>query len=154
MSGRRKRDPIAPPARTSTTLHQVVRGSIVFELTHAHVRCTRCNAIQATGGNGDAVQSFFAAHDHKPPAAPPAPGVRERIAAALEQLGPDELEVLAEVAGGLQRGRGVYGELRIDSDTRDHDREALDEVRDGLVYAAVAAIKRRRASAGKETPKP
>lgn len=152
MIGRRaQRGAIAPPAKT--TVQELVRGDVVFELSHSHVRCKRCNAIQATGGNGDAVQAFFAAHSHKPARPPPAPGVRERIAAALEQLGPDELEVLSEVAAGLQRGRGVYGELRIDSDTRDHDREALDEVRDGLVYAAIAAIKRRRA-AGKETPKP
>lgn len=148
MIGRRaKRGAIAPP--TKTTVQELVRGDIVFELSHSHVRCKHCNAMQATGGNGDAVQAFFAAHGHKPAPPPPAPGVRERIAAALEQLGPDELEVLAEVAAGLQRGRGVYGELRIDTDRRDHDREALDEVRDGLVYAAIAFIKRRRA-AGKE----
>lgn len=152
MIGRRaKRGAIAPP--TKTTVQELVRGDIVFELSHSHVRCKHCNAIQATGGNGDAVQAFFAAHGHRP--APPllAPGVRERIAAALEQLGPDELEVLAEVATGLQRGRAIYGELRIDTDARDFDREAADEARDFAVYVAAAAIKRRRA-AGKETPKP
>lgn len=145
---RRSRSPaIAPPAKTATTVQQLERGGVPFELTHQHVRCLRCLAIQATGGDGAAVQAFFAAHSHRATPAP-APGVRDRIDAALAQLGPDELEVLAEVAAGLQRGRGVYGELRIDSDTRDHDREALDEVRDGLVYAAIAAIKRRRAGNG------
>lgn len=75
--------------------------------------------------------------------------IAETLRTAAKKRNADGIWVLAEVAAGLQRGRGVYGELRIDSDTRDHDREALDEVRDGLVYAAIAAIKRRRA-AGKE----
>lgn len=146
IGGRRtRRGAIAPPAKTTTVVQQLERGGVPFELTHQHVRCLRCLAIQATGGDGAAVQAFFAAHSHRP-APPPPTDARDQVLAALEQLGADEIEVLAEVAAGLQRGRGVYGELRIDTDRRDHDREALDEVRDGLVYAAIAAIKRRRAA--------
>jgi len=63
---------------------------------------------------------------------------------ACRDLGPDEMAVLSEVAEGLRLGRDVYGELRLDLDQRDFERELLDEVRDGLVYVAAAVIRRRR----------
>lgn len=70
---------------------------------------------------------------------------RERVLVCMEQLGEDELEVLAEVAEGMAVGRSVYGELRIATDKRNMEREALAEARDGLVYTAVALIRARRA---------
>lgn len=69
---------------------------------------------------------------------------REQILAALTELGEDELAVLAEVAAGLVAGRGAYGELRLAADRRDFEREALDEVRDALVYLGAAIVRRRR----------
>lgn len=68
----------------------------------------------------------------------------ERVLAALATLGSDELEVLAQVADGLVRGRAVYGELDLARDQRDMGREALEEVRDGLVYVGAALARATR----------
>lgn len=62
----------------------------------------------------------------------------------VRDLGPDEVAVLLEVARGLQRGRAVYGELELATDRRDFAREALEECRDGLVYAAAGLVRLRR----------
>lgn len=69
---------------------------------------------------------------------------RERVLAAMTVLGADELEVLAEVADGLVRGREVYGELNVSRDPRDFIREGLEEVRDAVVYVAAELVRRRR----------
>lgn len=146
---RAKRSALRPPAPSSVVVETVTRGGVDFELTHTHIRCTRCDATFATGGDKARAQRFLEDHTH-PGAAPrqsPLPAelsARGRLIADIARLGEDELEVMAEVARGLVRGRGVYGELQIDTDTRDHEREALDELRDGLVYTAVATIRRRR----------
>ena len=71
---------------------------------------------------------------------------RDRVLATLPELSADELEVLAQVAEGLNRGRKVYGELRLDTDPRDMTREALEEVRDALVYAGGALVRLQRAA--------
>lgn len=60
-------------------------------------------------------------------------------------LNQDELDVLIEVADGLKRGRDAYGPLDIATDRRDFDAEAQDELRDFVVYRAIAALKKRRA---------
>lgn len=70
----------------------------------------------------------------------------ERILAALSGLGVDEGEVLALVAERLRDGRSVYGELRPATDPRDFRREALEEVADGLVYAAAALMRAKSGS--------
>lgn len=70
---------------------------------------------------------------------------RERVLASMEKLGADELEVLAEVADGLAAGRRIYGELSLDRDLRDFEREALEEARDGQIYTAIRLIQLRRA---------
>lgn len=145
---RAKRPAGRPPAPSSVVVETVTRGGVDFELTRTHIRCTRCDTTFATGGDKARAQRFLEDHTH--PAAPrqsPLPvelSARALLLADLERLGEDEIEVLAEVARGLVRGRDVYGELKIDTDPRDHEREALDELRDGLVYTAVATIKRRR----------
>ena len=72
---------------------------------------------------------------------------RERTIAALSELGPDELEVLAIVAEGLAKGRQSYGALNIAHDSRDFEAEALEEVRDGLVYIGAALLRRTRKAA-------
>ena len=157
---RRKRSVVQPPphGQSQVTVEEVRRGDIVFELSRTHIRCTRCDATLATGGDRARAQRFLEAHTHpvrRPPSPPAAElGARARLIADLELLGEDELEVLAEVSNGLVRGRGVYGELRIDADQRDHEREALDELRDGLAYAAIAVVKRRRQrAAAAEVPR-
>jgi len=73
---------------------------------------------------------------------------RERILLACNELGPDELEVLAAVADGLVRGRERYGEMQLDMDRRRFDGEALEEVRDALVYAGAALVRRSRGLEG------
>lgn len=46
----------------------------------------------------------------------------------------DELEVLLFVAQGLTTGRTQFGELEVKSDRRDFALEAMEEIRDALVY--------------------
>lgn len=70
---------------------------------------------------------------------------RDRIVASLATLGDDELEVLAEVVAGLVAGRRMYGELSLERDLRDFEREALEEARDGQIYTAIRLIQLRRA---------
>jgi NTP pyrophosphatase (non-canonical NTP hydrolase) len=129
-----------------------VRGAQTFRWSRDRVTCLVCleahnNSQVGQGGKpGAELQAFFDAHQHRRPS-PPAAGARQRLAWQLDQLGEDEVEVLAEVAEGLAKGRRAYGELRVEGDRRDFDREALDEVRDGLAYAAMAAIRRRRGGA-------
>jgi len=67
------------------------------------------------------------------------------LVAFAEQLGADELAVLENVAEGLLRGRGVYGELDLARDQRDFEAETLAEVRDGLAYLGAALVRRARA---------
>lgn len=150
MSRRARREAAQAPVATGSSI-EVTRGGVVFRVSRHRVQCQRCQAVAAIDGDGPALQGFFEAHAHAPaPAAPASPGgadPRAAVLAALDQLGPDEVEVLFEVAAGLLAGRRVYGELRLDTDRRDHEREVLDEVRDGLAYAAMAAIRRRRKGA-------
>lgn len=53
---------------------------------------------------------------------------------AVERLGEDELRVLLQVANGLANGRNVYGELNLRKDKRNMTKEAMEEIRDSLVY--------------------
>ena len=74
-----------------------------------------------------------------------APDELARISEILRQLGPDELAVVEEVAARLQvAGRASYGELKLEADQRDFDREADEELLDGFGYLAMAALQRRR----------
>jgi hypothetical protein len=50
------------------------------------------------------------------------------------KLGKDELGVLLSVARGLVDGQKVYGQLNLSTDPRNFVKEALEEVRDALVY--------------------
>lgn len=69
---------------------------------------------------------------------------RARLAALLDQLGPDELAVMEMVAHGLVRGRQVYGELDVATDRRDLHAELGAELRDALVYAAAGLLRLQR----------
>lgn len=71
--------------------------------------------------------------------------LRDKIARQLESLGPDEVEVIAEITDRIVMGRQLYGELRIDTDNRDWMKELEAEILDSSVYSAVKIIKRRRA---------
>jgi hypothetical protein len=70
---------------------------------------------------------------------------RERILAALDRLGADELEVLAIVSERLVMGRSQYGELQLATDRRDFRHEALLELADGCVYLAAGIVRAGRA---------
>ena len=74
-----------------------------------------------------------------------------RLHESWHRLGRDEREIIIEVAEGLASGRILYGELNLETDDRDFAREAMEEVRDALVYAAAALIRQRR-GLGDEPP--
>jgi hypothetical protein len=71
-------------------------------------------------------------------------GARQRVLAALDVLQGDELLVLAEVAAGLTTGRKRFGYLDALADRRDWAGEALEEIRDGLVYLGAALVRQRK----------
>lgn len=56
-----------------------------------------------------------------------------------------ELDVMFAVASGLNTGRKTYGPIDPVGDTRDWHQEALEEVRDALVYVGAAMIRLRSA---------
>lgn len=68
---------------------------------------------------------------------------RERVLAAMGELGTDENEILAVIAERLVGGRGVYGEWSAANDQRDHVREAAEELLDCSVYLAMDVLRRR-----------
>jgi len=63
------------------------------------------------------------------------------LLALTTQLNRDEMAVLIDVAGGLVRGREVYGPLDVRTDRRDFVREVGEELRDTIVYAAMERIR-------------
>jgi hypothetical protein len=64
----------------------------------------------------------------------------KRLTSIAQHLGYDELAVLILVAERLRGGRRIYGELRLATDRRDFQREALEEAADMAVYAAAGVI--------------
>lgn len=71
---------------------------------------------------------------------------RRRIVGVIDLLGRDELEALELCAHGLVRGRDVYGELRVATDVRDLRAEALEELRDAMIYSAAGLMRLTRGS--------
>jgi hypothetical protein len=69
---------------------------------------------------------------------------RERLLAAVADLGSDELEAVALVAERLVAGAGHYGRLDLATDRRDFRHEASEELLDGIAYAAMDALRARR----------
>lgn len=76
---------------------------------------------------------------------------REAIVAALDELEPDALEVLAVVAERLAMGRRTYGDLNITTDGRDYGGELLNEIADGLAYSAMALVREQRLPQHRQT---
>ena len=68
----------------------------------------------------------------------------------INGLSDDAVEVLLEVASGLDKGNGLYGPLNINDNPRDWLREALDESRDLAVYLAIALIQMMRRRRGEQ----
>jgi len=66
----------------------------------------------------------------------------QRILGTLAELGRDELRVIADIASRLLMGQRQYGELDIDADPRDWDREGYDEGLDQSVYLTVSLLRR------------
>lgn len=64
----------------------------------------------------------------------------------FERLGRDEREILLDLMARLEMGQELYGDLNIDRDPRDWEREAYEEELDGMVYLSIGGIKRRRAA--------
>lgn len=69
----------------------------------------------------------------------------QELTTHLATLNDDELTVVTTVAGRMSRGRVAYGPLDIARDGRDMAAEILEEVHDGLAYAALALMKIRAA---------
>jgi|GEM_PF-6799835 len=68
-----------------------------------------------------------------------------QVALAASRLDADELEILLFVAQGLLVGKAQFGTLEVESDGRDFAVEALEEVRDALVYVGAKLLKVRHA---------
>lgn len=76
---------------------------------------------------------------------------RERILAALDKLGSDELELVALIAErAAAQGRHAYGELVVATDPRRFEQEALLEVADGLFYVAAGLLRVKQAASQHE----
>lgn len=67
-----------------------------------------------------------------------------RLSAILSKLGPDELEVVAELAERLYEGQRCYGLLNLSVDRRDWPGEQRAEIKDLLIYAAFQSLKAKR----------
>lgn len=61
---------------------------------------------------------------------------RDELTAIVDELGEDEVRVLARIAGRLLLGAEIYGRLDVARDTRDFAKEAREEIEDSLVYFA------------------
>lgn len=61
---------------------------------------------------------------------------RDELRAIVDELGEDEVRVLARIASRLLRGAEIYGRLDVAGDRRDFAKEAREEIEDGLVYFA------------------
>jgi len=68
---------------------------------------------------------------------------RLELVAIVDELGDDEVRVLARIAGRLLRGMEIYGALDLAQDARDFDTEAREEVEDCLVYLACRWLRDR-----------
>jgi len=67
--------------------------------------------------------------------------IRKRLTSIAEHLGCDELAVLTLIADRLLLGRQQFGDLAVETDTRDFTREALEEAADMAVYAAAGLLR-------------
>jgi hypothetical protein len=75
----------------------------------------------------------------------PAPVDVDRVVARVRELATDELAVVDHVVRRLlDVGRRDYGELRLDTDKRDLQAEADDEIADWMIYNAMLRIRRAR----------
>ncbi len=78
----------------------------------------------------------------------PDDGVQRWVKVEGSELDPeadgDEEDVLDVIRERLEMGRGTYGPLRLDSDPRDFEHEALEELLDGCVYLSCELLRRER----------
>ena len=65
---------------------------------------------------------------------------RDEIAGLCDGLRGDELVVIRHICDRIAMGQKQYGVLSIAGDRRDWDREALEEICDLAVYAAIRVI--------------
>ena len=70
--------------------------------------------------------------------------IRASIAAHCAQLGADELDLLEHIARRLVMGGRTYGPLNLETDNRDWDREAEEELVDAMVYRTARTLVRSR----------
>lgn len=65
----------------------------------------------------------------------------QELCAMIGKLGDDEREIIEWIVEGLTQGRITYGQLDAARDPRNWRREALEEVRDALIYAGAALVR-------------
>ena len=66
---------------------------------------------------------------------------KRRLLALVDTLEPDAIEALLCVAVRLKKGQDYYGNLNLDTDTRDFAKEREEELQDALVYSAFVSIR-------------
>jgi len=66
--------------------------------------------------------------------------IREEIEGFMANMNLDELKVLWYTASGLDNGRALYGSLNTSTDKRDMGHEAMQEIRDALVYVGTRLV--------------
>lgn len=67
--------------------------------------------------------------------------LRERITSLLSGLGLGELAVIEQIVARIRIGRERYGELRVETDRRDFQREAAEEALDCAVYLSTMLLR-------------
>lgn len=65
----------------------------------------------------------------------------QKLMATVCQLGGEEVEVLTLIAERLLVGQRQYGLMRLQVDSRNFHKEAIEECCDGLVYGACALLR-------------
>lgn len=70
--------------------------------------------------------------------------LRVELLYLFDELGDEERSVLLGIARRIHGGQDTYGELDIDGDKRDWEREGAEELEDFMVYREIARLKRRR----------
>ncbi len=152
-----RKDDLEQSSRFEGKDHLVTVGGLEFKLlkdagSTLTVTCRTCSVAKAAL-SGVALHAFYLEHVGAHTAPPPAPTLDlEQLVERVRALKGDELEVLALVVDGLERGLKVYGQLVVNGDARDFEAEALQEVRDAAIYAAAGIVRRRRLALAGATP--
>jgi hypothetical protein len=132
---------IAPEVKTRARLPALVTKALDQATSYGPAGSVPAAVLSATGGEPLIVLPLraFRRIAGLDPAEPDT-----QIPIVVPDLGADELRVLQAVGDRLRLGARQYGALRVDGDHRDWQREATEELLDGCVYLACAAMRRSK----------